>query len=134
MASKPTFSPTSSKRVSSTSGESFTKITEQEATKLLANDVGSAVSAVNKSLKVSVSQNQFDALVSLTFNAGPKAVAPQNTIMSKINGGRAVEQKDFTAYNKIRRPDGSLTVSRGLTNRRLDEYKIFSTGDYERSQ
>jgi GH24 family phage-related lysozyme (muramidase) len=115
-------------------GESFTKITEQEATKLLASDVGSAVAAVNKALRATVSQNQFDALVSITFNAGPKAVAPQNTIMSKINGGRVVEQRDFTAYNKVRTPDGSLKVSRGLTNRRLDEYKIFSTGNYERSR
>jgi GH24 family phage-related lysozyme (muramidase) len=47
---------------------------------------------VNSSLKVSIKQNQFDALVSLTFNAGPKAVAPHNAIMGKINGGRVVEQ------------------------------------------
>jgi hypothetical protein len=43
-------------------GEKFTRITEAEALNLLARDVGKAVGAVNASLKVSVSQHQFDAL------------------------------------------------------------------------
>jgi RHS repeat-associated protein len=114
-------------------GENFTQITQADATKLLAGDVGNAVSAVNKSLKASVTQNQFDALVSLTFNAGAVAVRPTNTIMREINGGQVVRQTDFTAYNHVRNKAGSLVVSPGLTKRRLDEYKIFATGNYQRS-
>lgn len=89
---------------------------------------------MNAALKVPVNQNQFDALTSIAFNAGPKAVAPENTLLSKINQGRAVEQSDFTAYNKARMRNGSLAVSPGLTNRRLHEYDIFSTGNYKRSR
>ncbi len=116
-------------------GENFgQEITPKEAADLLRQDVQRAEDEVNAALKVPVTQNQFDALTSLAFNAGPRAVAPENTLLSKINQGRTVEQRDFTAYNKIRKPNGSIAVSRGLTNRRVDEYGIFSTGNYERSR
>ena len=115
-------------------GESFTKITGKEAIKLLLADVSSTVSAVNKALKVQVSQNQFDALVSLTFNAGSIAVGRTSTIIKNINNSRAVTQANFIAWNKVKdKKTGSLVPSRGLTNRRLDEYEMFSSGDYERN-
>ena len=116
-------------------GENFgEEITPKEAADLLRQDARRAEDEVNAALKVPVNQNQFDALTSIAFNAGPKAVAPENTLLSKINQGRAVEQSDFTAYNKARMRNGSLVVSPGLTNRRLDEYDIFSTGNYKRSR
>lgn len=116
-------------------GENFGRqITPQQASDLLRQDVRRAENEVNAALKVPVTQNQFDALTSIAFNAGPKAVAPGNTLLSKINQGRAVQQSDFTAYNKARMRDGSLAVSPGLTNRRLDEYEIFSTGNYKGSR
>ncbi len=53
-------------------------ITKDQALTLLKQDVQTAVGQVNSALNVSVKQNQFDALVSLAFNAGGKSVLPSN--------------------------------------------------------
>src|ERR1039458_6568245 len=58
-------------------GEDFSKgITKDQALTLLKQDVQTAVGQVNSALKVSVKQNQFDALVGLAFNAGGTSVLP----------------------------------------------------------
>ena len=46
------------------------KITQAEADRLLKKDIETAEKAVSKLVKVPLTQNQFDALVSLTFNIG----------------------------------------------------------------
>ena len=45
-------------------------ITEAQAEVLLSSDVAWAEAAVNQLVKVPLTQNQFDALVSFTFNLG----------------------------------------------------------------
>src|ERR1051325_11027211 len=45
-------------------------LTEQQVTDLLAQDLKPASSAVNSGVKVPLNQDQFDALVSFTFNVG----------------------------------------------------------------
>lgn len=46
------------------------EITEQEAEELLREDLAHAQEAVNKLITVALTQNQFDALVSLVYNCG----------------------------------------------------------------
>lgn len=46
-------------------------ITEQQGEELLREDIARAEAAVNLLVRVPLSQNQFDALVSLVFNLGP---------------------------------------------------------------
>jgi lysozyme len=46
------------------------RITREKAEQLLKNDVKEAENAINSSVKVNISQGQFDALVSLIYNWG----------------------------------------------------------------
>ena len=53
------------------SGENFESLTEEEAKALLKKDLNSFVDLVNTMiLGLSLSQNQFDALVSFSYNCG----------------------------------------------------------------
>lgn len=68
-------------------GEHFTTITEQEAEELLRKDISIAENCINSAVKVSISQNQFDALVSFTFNVGCKAFL-ESTMLKELNNAR----------------------------------------------
>lgn len=108
-------------------GEDFSNgITEAQARALLKSDVQIAVGEVNAALQVTLKQNQFDALVSFAFNAGPRSVLAGNEMMMAVNNGK-VTQASFTAYEYIH-VDGKPIVSQGLLNRRLAEYEMYSGG------
>jgi GH24 family phage-related lysozyme (muramidase) len=108
-------------------GENFSNgITKQRALSLLKQDVQTAVGEVNAGLRVSVSQNQFDALVSLAFNAGPGSVAVNHEMMRAINLGW-VHEENFTQYDKVT-VNGEKEVSPGLLRRREEEWQMFSGG------
>jgi lysozyme len=66
------------------SGESYTEITETEAEELLRKDVESAERAVLRLVNVPLTDGQFDALVSFTFNLGSGAFQ-RSTLRSKVN-------------------------------------------------
>ncbi len=53
-----------------TEKDSFTQVTEKEAENLLIEDSAIAEDVINKNVLVSLTQNQFDALVSLVYNIG----------------------------------------------------------------
>ncbi len=102
------------------------KITEEEAMQLLDDDLNWAEVEVLKGLKVELSQDQFDALVSFVFNVGDNAYR-HSTLFRKLNSGDvAGAALHFKDWNKIRDPHtGKLKVSKGLTNRRQAEYNLF---------
>lgn len=101
-------------------GESFTEITEAEATELLRRDVAVAERAVNRLVKVPVTQDQFDALVSFTFNLGEGSLE-RSTLLKKLNAG------DYNgAANEFPRwVRAGGRVLAGLVNRRNDERELF---------
>jgi len=104
--------------------ERFTTITEAQAGALLAKDVTSAESAVNKYVKVPLTQNQFDALVSFAFNVGNGAFA-NSTMLKRINEGKYTEAGyEFGRWVFIT-VGGKKTVSAGLVNRRTADYNLF---------
>ncbi len=106
-------------------GEDFKQgLTEDQAQKLFLKDSAGKIKKVNDGLKVGVSQNQFDALVSLTFNVG--GVTKPITI---LNAGGAVKESDFTQYDHAHK-DGKKVFSQGLLKRRKAEWSIFSKGVY----
>lgn len=101
-------------------GESFTKITQKEAEELLKSDAQIFVDGVNKLLEVSVSQNQFDALVSLAFNIG-LGNFEKSTLLRLLNAGDfAGAALQFVRWNKA----GGKVLA-GLTRRREAETKLF---------
>lgn len=79
---------------------------------------------VNDMVKVALTQNQFDALVSLVYNIGPTNFK-SSTLLRKLNAGDykgAAEQ--FLVWNKGR-VKGSLVILPGLVTRRAAERRMF---------
>lgn len=63
------------------------KITLQEAYDILNRDLDQYEAAVTNSVKVPLTQNQFDALVSFTYNVGIGAFQ-KSTLLKKLNAGQ----------------------------------------------
>ena len=79
---------------------------------------------VNRLVKVKLTQNQFDALVSLVYNIGPTNFST-STLLRKLNASDYLGAADqFPVWNKGR-VDGKLVVINGLTNRRREERELF---------
>lgn len=98
-----------------------TVITEQNAQVLLQADVGVAERAVLRLISVPLSDWQFDALVSFTFNLGAGALQ-RSTLRRKVNRG---EHKDVPAeFMKWVWANGKKL--RGLVNRRQVESFLYS--------
>ncbi len=101
-------------------GESFTKITQKGAEDLLKSDAQIFVDGVNKILEVNVTQNQFDALVSIAFNIGLGNLK-SSTLLRLINAGDYKGAADqFPRWNKA-----GGKVLNGLTKRRNAERALF---------
>lgn len=96
------------------------KITEAQAEALLRKDIKWAEEAVNKSVVVPLTQNQFDALVSFVFNVGAGAFG-SSTLLRLLNS------KDYEgAANQFLRWNKQKGVAlKGLTKRREEERKLF---------
>lgn len=100
-----------------------TKITEKEGEALLQADVRRFENDVNRLVKVSLTQTQFDAVVSFVYNLGPTNFAG-STLLKLINQGRFDLAKDqFIRWNKA----GGKVLS-GLTKRRTSEATLFESG------
>lgn len=69
------------------SGKFSHGIDEAEATEILAADVRDAEQAVERLVKVTLTQGQFDALVDFCFNLGSGRLA-SSTLLKVLNGGR----------------------------------------------
>jgi GH24 family phage-related lysozyme (muramidase) len=96
------------------------KISVTTAESLLKSDLKSFEKTVTNLVKVKLTQNQFDALVSFTYNVG-SANLKASTLLRKLNDGDysgAAEQ--FEKWNKV-----NGEVLSGLTRRRKDEKDLF---------
>ncbi|HHB6968712.1 TPA: lysozyme [Klebsiella pneumoniae] len=95
-------------------------IDDATADRLLRTGVVSFEQAVSQMLKVSVTQNQYDALVSLAYNIGTRALST-STLMKKLNAGDVKGAADeFLRWNR-----SGGKVMAGLTNRRKAEREVF---------
>jgi len=96
-------------------------ISEAEADRLLALDLAEAVQAVNRLVRVSVTQNQFDALVDFTFNLGGHRLA-ESTLLRLVN-----EQKFDLAVREFPKwVYAGSQVLPGLVVRRKAEAELFA--------
>lgn len=96
------------------------RVTEEMATDMLQSDLAWAEAAVSNSVKVPLNQDQFDALVSFTFNLGAAALA-NSTLLRLLNSGDyagAAGQFGRWVY-------AGSTVLPGLVSRREAERALF---------
>ena len=96
------------------------KCTLEQAHEYLAHDMIEFEKTVNDSVKVPLSQNQFDALVSLTYNIG-SAAFKNSTLLKKLNAKDFTGAADqFLVWNR-----GGGKVLKGLVRRREAERALF---------
>lgn len=98
-------------------------ITQAEAEAFLREDLKTAENAVNSKVTYPITQNMFDALVSLTFNIGVNAFS-ESTLLKKLNQGDingAANEFDRWVYG-----DGEILP--GLVKRRAAEKAMFLNG------
>lgn len=99
-------------------------ITLAQAESYMLNDLKSFEAAVNGAVKVPVTQNQYDAMVSLAYNIGVTGFT-NSTLVRKLNAGDVKGAADqFLVWNKGR-VKGVLVEIKGLTNRRVKERALF---------
>lgn len=96
-------------------------LTDQQALDLLSQDVKPAEQAVNTGAKVALTQNQFDALVSFTFNVGVGAFTG-STLLKVLNQSQYAGVPD--QLRRWTRAGGQ--VVQGLVNRRENEIKLWN--------
>lgn len=101
-------------------GESFTVLTQKEAEDLLHKDLQIFIDGLNKLIKVTLTQNQFNAIVSLSFNIGLGNIK-KSTLLKKVNlNDMSGAAEQFKVWNKA----GGKTLP-GLIRRRTAEYNLF---------
>lgn len=95
-------------------------ITRDQAIEWLKQDTETAVNAVNESVRVTLSQHQFDALVDFVFNVGVHAF--ENSTMLKLlnEGNYNGADAEFLKWVYVKG-----TVNKGLFNRRTLETQEF---------
>jgi lysozyme len=105
------------------------RVTVKEAEELLRLDIADFEEDVNNLVKVPLTQNQFDALVSFAFNCGSDIDADNiaeglgdSTLLKKLNG------KDYVgaASEFIKWVRAGGRVLAGLVRRRKAEHSLFS--------
>ncbi len=95
-------------------------ISHLEAENLLIEDLRIYEQAVLRLVDVPLNQNQFDALVSFTFNVGIDAFS-ESTLLKLLN--QKDYQRAFNEFSRWTRAGGKLLP--GLVNRRKDECNLF---------
>lgn len=98
-------------------------LTDEQVKDLLAQDVKKYEKVVSDSVKVPLTQGQFDALVSFSYNVGPNAFKKSN-LLRVLNQGKYNQ-----VPNEMRKwvKAGGRTV-KGLKNRREAEIALWNSG------
>lgn len=95
-------------------------IKQETAERLLKTGLVSYESDVSRLVKVGLTQGQFDALVSFTYNLGARSLST-STLLRKLNAGDYAGAADeFLRWNKA-----GGKVLNGLTRRREAERALF---------
>lgn len=108
-------------------GETFTYLTKPKAHQLLIQDLSMFIGSVRRNFaNVPLTQNQFDALVSLCYNLGPN-IWPRISLTGDIkkDASMSVIEQDFLSLDHV---NGVVVL--GLYNRRMEEFEIYKNGNY----
>lgn len=105
-------------------GTNKDSITIEEANQLLQKDVIKAENAISRLVKVELTQNQHDALVSFIFNSGVGGFK-SSTLLKKLNAGDYEAAANEFPKWKYGTVDKKKVVLNGLVKRRKDEMNLF---------
>ena len=101
------------------------KITPADADAILQGDLAAVEKEVNTVVTATLSQQQFDALISFQFNTG-WLTHPQCSLLKAVNDGQQeTAAADFLLYD-----EAGGRVLAGLVKRREAEALLYSTGNY----
>jgi lysozyme len=105
--------------------ETLVEISQGDALSLLQQDATREAAPVVRALAMPLTSYQADALISLSFNCGGRAIA-RSTLIQRLNAGLLSDAaEEFLKWNRIGKVE-----SRGLTRRRQAERDLFLTGHY----
>ncbi|WP_049781950.1 lysozyme [Parvularcula bermudensis] len=99
-------------------------VTEKEAARLLADDIGPIEGLIQSTVRCPLNQNEHDALVSLIFNIGEENFR-RSTVLAKLNDGDKLAAADAIERWSRARVDGRLVKLDGLVRRRAAEKSLF---------
>jgi len=103
---------------------------QADADALLAHDLASPVSAVQNGITALVTQNEFDAMVILTFNIGVPSFTTSSVAKLVNNPDAATGYPSLeAAWKAWDRSQGKVMA--GLDKRRQCEWNIYTTGVYQ---
>lgn len=102
-------------------------ITQEESAEILARDLQKFEKGVEKLLKVEVSQNQFDVLVSFAFNCGLGSLQ-KSTLLKRVNE----ENFDAVPAELMKWTKAGGKEISGLVRRRRAEAKLWRGVDTEK--
>lgn len=108
-------------------------ITEPEADKLLREGIGYFEDCVNRFAArygIALTQNQFDALVSITFNLGPSWINSSYRFWTMLREGVGHYTDNQVASALGVWCHVGESISTGLIERRMAEIRVFLYGDY----
>lgn len=101
------------------------EISVDQGRALLEQDAKEVARSIKASLTRSITQPQFDALVSLYYNVGPLWIT-HGTVVQKINANRlAAAASTILQYSKV---NGKTVL--GVVRRRHAERRLFLEGTY----
>ena len=101
-------------------------LSDKQITSLLDRDLNRFEESVTRHIKVELTQHQFDALVSFSFNVGAGAFK-RSTLLKRINAKRFADvPAQFRRWNRA-----GGKVIRGLKNRREREIRLWLRKDDE---
>ena len=102
-------------------------ITVERADQLLERDIAWAIDTVRRAVRVTLTEEQRAALISLTFNIGSGGFL-SSTVLRRLNAGNYEGAADaILMWNKITR-NGVKERDQGLVNRRERERMLFLRG------
>lgn len=105
------------------------RISQQQAEDFLEEDLVGPQREVERSVKVPLTDNQFGALVSFTFNLG-EAAFRGSTLLKALNKGAYHEvPAQLMRWNKAK-VNGKLQPVDGLSNRRAAEAGLWARGNF----
>lgn len=105
-------------------------ITKQKAELLLLNVVVDFERGVNRLVTATINQNQFDALVSFSYNVGLGSLK-SSTLLKRVNNN---PQDADICYQFSRWNKAGGKVLEGLTRRRKEEAELYFKEDFNQAE